>query len=80
MRIEWKIPAGEFPRIYNDMLEQKHLLIGGATGSGKSVVINGIMHAALFHSPIKTQFIMIDLKRVELANYKRIPQIGRAHV
>lgn len=59
--------------LYKDMLKQPHLLIAGATGSGKSVVINGIMYTGLFDGPGQTQFILIDPKRVELIAYKHIP-------
>lgn len=69
----WYTPAGEYSRLYADMLSQHHVLIAGATGSGKSVVINGIIHAALFHSPCKVGFILIDPKRVELAPYANLP-------
>ena len=58
--------------IYEDMLTQPHLLIAGATGSGKSVIINGIIYTALKDSPTDRQFIFIDPKRVELSTYKNI--------
>lgn len=69
----WTTPAGAVYDLYNDMLQQPHLLVAGATGSGKSVVINGIMYTALFKSPAQVQFILIDPKRVELIDYKPLP-------
>jgi S-DNA-T family DNA segregation ATPase FtsK/SpoIIIE len=66
-------PTGEYKTLYRDMLTQPHLLIAGATGSGKSVVINGIMHTALYDSPARVQFILIDPKRVELVDFKPLP-------
>lgn len=69
----WKTPAGEYSRLYADMLNQHHVLIAGATGSGKSTVINGILHAALMDSPAKRRFILIDPKRVELSAYADLP-------
>lgn len=75
MQREYITPAGEFSRLYMDMTQQMHVLIAGAAGSGKSVVINGIIHAALYSSPVMARFIMIDLKRVELSEYKRLPHI-----
>lgn len=63
--------------LYQDMLDQPHLLIAGATGSGKSVVINGIVATALHKSPIKVKFILIDPKRVELVGYKQLPHTIR---
>lgn len=73
MAMYWKTPAGERSKLYAEMLKQPHVLIAGATGSGKSVVINGIIHAALFNSPAQVQFILIDPKRVELAQYATLP-------
>lgn len=72
-RRTWTTPEGDYYTLYKDMLEQKHLLIAGATGSGKSVVVNGMMYTALFNSPAKVQFILIDPKRVELVDYKELP-------
>lgn len=66
-------PAGRCLKIYCDALEQAHLLIAGQTGSGKSVIINGIIHAALFSTPVARQFILIDPKKVELAMYRNFP-------
>ena len=66
-------PIGDTYNLYADMLKQTHLLIVGATGSGKSVVINGIIHTALFHCPNKNSFVLIDPKRVELSEYKNLP-------
>lgn len=73
MRKTWTTPQGDYYELYKDMLKQPHLLIAGATGSGKSVVINGIIYTALYDSPAAVQFIMIDPKRVELVDYKTLP-------
>lgn len=73
MRKSYTTPAGEYYSLYADMLKQPHLLIAGATGSGKSVVINGLVYTALYDSPAKVRFILIDPKRVELADYKHLP-------
>ena len=75
MQREYTTPAGEFPRLYHDMLSQPHLLIAGATGSGKSVVINGMMYTALYNSPAAARFILLDVKRVELSEYKHLPHV-----
>ena len=66
-------PSGNIYDLYDDMLQQPHLLIAGATGSGKSVVINGMIATALYQSPMTYQFILIDPKRVELIAYKHLP-------
>lgn len=73
MQLVYKTPAGTYSSLFRDMMEQPHLLIAGATGSGKSVVVNGIMVTALYHSPAAVQFILIDPKRVELVDYKPLP-------
>lgn len=52
---------------YDDILQQTHTLIAGTTGSGKSVLINGLI-VNLIHKPCK--MVLIDLKKVELISYK----------
>lgn len=75
----WTPPAGAAESIYSDMLAQTHLLIAGATGSGKSVVINGIIYTAMLQSPESCKFVLIDPKRVELIEYAQLPHtIGYA--
>lgn len=66
-------PAGQISKLYNDMLNQVHILVAGATGSGKSVAINGIISTALYKAPTEVQLILIDPKRVELVDYKNLP-------
>ena len=73
----WTTPAGTTYSLYEDMLKQPHLLIAGATGSGKSVVINGIISTALYDAPSDGGFILVDPKRVELVQYKRLPHVIR---
>ena len=58
---------------YEDLLKQTHLLIAGATGSGKSVIVNGMIYTMLLDSPTKYEFILIDPKRVELSMYRPVP-------
>ena len=73
MYLTYRTPGGEYSPLYNDMAQQTHILIAGCTGSGKSVVINGIMHSLLMHSPAINRFILIDVKRVELSDYRALP-------
>lgn len=73
MKRAYTTPTGEYYTLYKDMLKQPHLLVAGATGSGKSVVINGLIYTALFDSPAAVQFILIDPKRVELVDFKTLP-------
>ncbi len=59
-----------------DLLAMPHLLIAGATGSGKSVCINAIIAAFLCtNTPDDLQMLMIDPKRVELTGYNGIPHL-----
>jgi S-DNA-T family DNA segregation ATPase FtsK/SpoIIIE len=69
----WRTPGGLASTICLDMLKQVHLLIAGSTGSGKSVLINSLIYTALYKSPNKCKFILIDPKRVELIDYKSLP-------
>ena len=69
----YKTPAGQCYTLFCDMAKQPHLLIAGATGSGKSVVVNGIIYTFLQRLPHDAQLILIDPKRVELSQWSRVP-------
>ncbi len=59
-----------------DLSLMPHLLIAGATGSGKSVCINCIICGILFRAdPTEVSFLMIDPKRLELTGYNGIPHM-----
>ena len=62
--------------IVTDIEKMPHLLIAGATGSGKSVCINTLIMSILYKSnPSDVRMIMIDPKVVELNVYNGIPQL-----
>ncbi len=59
-----------------DLATMPHLLIAGATGSGKTVCVNSLVTSLLYNStPADLRFIMIDPKRVELAVFNKLPHL-----
>ncbi|NCF13424.1 MAG: DNA translocase FtsK, partial [Verrucomicrobiaceae bacterium] len=63
--------------VIGDLAAMPHLLVAGATGSGKSVCINSIISSILFKfSPNELRFIMIDPKVVEMQMYNSLPHLA----
>lgn len=77
----YETPGGKYSTLYRKALDQPHLLIAGATGSGKSVFIAGLMSVIMHRLPCDTAggafCILIDPKRVELVQYKNLPHCIR---
>lgn len=69
-----KTISGE-PYIF-DLMKAPHLLVAGATGSGKSVCINVIISSILYNAaPHEVKLLLVDPKQVELALYRDIPHL-----
>jgi DNA segregation ATPase FtsK/SpoIIIE, S-DNA-T family len=62
--------------VFSDLTRMPHLLIAGATGSGKSVCINTIVISILMNArPEEVKLLMIDPKKVELTQYSELPHM-----
>jgi S-DNA-T family DNA segregation ATPase FtsK/SpoIIIE len=61
---------------YTALEEQPHLLVAGATGTGKTIFLNSLIMSLLYKStPEQLRLIMVDPKRVEFQNYNDIPHL-----
>ena len=65
MYVTYHTPEATYSRLYAQMLTAGHILIAGAAGSGKSVLMTGLVHTALIQSPVNHQLIIVDPKRVD---------------
>ena len=60
-----------------DLSKMPHLLIAGATGSGKTVCLNAVIACLMmYNTPDEMRLLMVDPKRVELVGYNRVPHMA----
>lgn len=63
--------VGMTAKLYENLLEQnKNILIAGMTGSGKSVIMNGIINSILYEDVNKHKMVLCDVKMVEFSRYE----------
>ncbi len=78
---DWALPVGlgkdiSGRAVFMDLAEMPHLLVAGTTGSGKSVMLNGLLTSLLLTTdPRQVKMVLIDPKRVELSQFGRIPHL-----
>ena len=78
---DWSLPVGlgkdiSGRAVFFDLAEMPHLLVAGTTGSGKSVMLNGLLTSLLLTTdPRQVKMILVDPKRVELSQFVRIPHL-----
>lgn len=75
--MKYLTPSGSRFKLYSSMLDQSHLLVAGATGSGKSVLMNSLISTALLDSPAKARLILLDPKMTELFRWECMPHTIR---
>lgn len=67
----------DVPRLGSDILNQTHTIIGGTTGSGKSVLLDQVCYCLFARSPARNAAVLIDPKRVELSRFAAYPHVWR---
>jgi S-DNA-T family DNA segregation ATPase FtsK/SpoIIIE len=78
---DWTLPVGlgkdiSGRAVFFDLSEMPHLLVAGTTGSGKSVMLNGLLTSLLLTTdPRQVKLVLIDPKRVELSQFARVPHL-----
>ena len=78
---DWSLPVGlgkdiSGRAVFFDLSEMPHLLVAGTTGSGKSVMLNGLLTSLLLTTdPRQVKMVLIDPKRVELSHFGRVPHL-----
>lgn len=73
-KFTWSIPGGRVQRLSEAAFSAEHTLIAGTTGSGKSVLLNGMIRDLLrLYAPGEASLVLIDPKAMELEGFRCLP-------
>ena len=61
----------------HELLNESHVIIGGATGSGKSVLLDDILYTLAGYDPNDDRIVLLDIKRVGLKKWRKLPHVIR---
>lgn len=74
----WETPGGDYSILAHKVLEAEHTLIAGTTGCGKTSFLRSVMRSLLVGTtPDEAKLIIIDPKRFELTEYRKLPHVIR---